>query len=294
MTTAAAPSGRPRRQDVPQARPPGSRCHVLSPRTAVQGRSRPGEGCLPRWRGVTAVVRRPVHHPRLRTDCPAADRPRVEPGQAAHRDVRLLPAGQRDPAAQHRLGVGGDPVQQAVVDAGHRGHAGAAAPVEHRQQPEALGEQRAGALHLEVHQAGEVGAGRRDGAVEPGRAAELGEVLGGQVRTAVAGVLANVPEDVGQLQGEAEGVGVLGGALGVRCARHRAEHAQREPADGAGDTAAVDLQLVPGLVGLAAHVHQHAVDQLVETLQRQREARGRRRRARRPPGRCRPRRPGRP
>ena len=64
-----------------------------------------------------------------------------------------------------------------------------------------------------------------------------------------------------------------GRALGVRARPgHGAEHAEREPPDGAGDTAAVDLQVVPGLVGLAAHVHQHAVDELVEAAERDREA----------------------
>src|SRR5690606_5578638 len=47
-----------------------------------------------------------------------------------------------------------------------------------------------------------------------------------------------------------------------------------ETTDGAGHTAAVDLQVVPGLVGLAAHIHLHAVDQLVEPAEGDREVPG--------------------
>src|SRR5690606_26217261 len=121
----------------------------------------------------------------------------------AHRDVRLLAAGQGDAAPQDGVRVAFDAVQEAAVDAGHGGHAGPAAPVEQGQQAVALGEQGAGPAHLEVHQTGEVGALGRGRRGEPGRAAELGEVVGGQVGAAADGVLADVAQDVGELEGEA-------------------------------------------------------------------------------------------
>lgn len=64
-----------------------------------------------------------------------------------------------------------------------------------------------------MDEAGEVGACGRGVAAEALAAAELGEVVGGQIGPPVPGVLAYVPEDVGELEGEAEGVGVLGGAV---------------------------------------------------------------------------------
>ncbi len=129
-----------------------------------------------------------------------------------------------------------------------------------------------------VDQSGEVGSGGEPAGPEAFLAAELGEVLGGQVGASVGGVLSDVAEDVGELQGEAEGVGVLGRSRGAGRARarcvHRAEDAEGEPSDGSGHAAAVGLEVVPGLVGLAADVHQHAVDELVEAAERDGESAG--------------------
>src|SRR5690606_6845661 len=88
---------------------------------------------------------------------------------------------------------------------------------------------------------------------------------------AAEGGHADVAQDVAELEGEAERVGVLGGAFGAARARFGTEHAEGEPADGTGDAAAVDLQVVPGLVGRPADVHLDAVDELVEPAERDRE-----------------------
>src|SRR6266566_3440942 len=70
---------------------------------------------------------------------------------------------------------------------------------------------------------------------------ELGQVLGGQVDPPVLMVLADVAQDVGQLQGDAERIGQAGRLLLVvaRVIRPRAEDAQRQPSDRAGHAAAV-------------------------------------------------------
>lgn len=67
-----------------------------------------------------------------------------------------------------------------------------------------------------MDEAREVGSGGRLGALEPGGAAELGEVVGGQIGPPVQGVLANVPENVGQLERETERVRVLGRTFGMK------------------------------------------------------------------------------
>ncbi len=183
--------------------------------------------------------------------------------------------GQGHPAAQHGARVGLDAVEEAVVDAGHGGDAGGGAAVEHGQQAGALGEQFAGAADLEADQAGEVAVGAGAHELGPLGAAELPQVLGGQVDAAVRGILTDVAEDVGDLEGQSEGVGVLGGAGRIACAGQDAEDAEGQTADGAGHAGAVGAQLVPGLVGVAADVHQHAVDQLVEGAEREGVAVGR-------------------
>ena len=54
------------------------------------------------------------------------------PPSARDRDASLLPAGQREPPVEDERRVGRDAVEQPAVDAGHRRHAGGAAPVEQR------------------------------------------------------------------------------------------------------------------------------------------------------------------
>src|SRR5690606_29152492 len=123
-------------------------------------------------------------------------------------------------------------------------------PVEQGKQTVALGEKGAGPTHFEVHEAREVGALRWPWPAEPGRAAEFRQVVRRKIGAAALGVLPDVPEDVGELEREAERVGILGRAFGAARPRYSAEHAEGETTDGAGHTAAVDLQVVPGLVGL--------------------------------------------
>ena len=152
-----------------------------------------------------------------------------DPGQspADHRDASprtqahlILPArartatmafsrrGQRNPAVQDGGGLRRDPLEQPAVDAGHGAGAGRAAAVEHGQQLPAGGVPFAGPFGLEFHQPDELG---RAGCVQVD--VELGQVLGGQVDPPVLVVLADVAQDVGQLQGDAERVGQAGRLL---------------------------------------------------------------------------------
>ena len=94
---------------------------------------------------------------------------------------------------------------------------------------------------------------------------ELSEILGRQVDAAVLGVLAQVAQDVRELQRDAEivrelfGVGPVHGVL-VGGAKDR----QAYPPDRPGDTAAVEHQVLEALVGDAGHVHADPLDQLAE------------------------------
>ncbi len=97
---------------------------------------------------------------------------------------------------------------------------------------------------------------------------ELGQVFGGQVDPAVLPVLADVAQDVRQLEGDTERVGQFGGlGLGVRVVAG-AEDAQGQAADRAGHAAAVPEQVIEGLVAGAAHVGDAAVDELAERRHR--------------------------
>ena len=115
---------------------------------------------------------------------------------------------------------------------------------------------------------GTVPPGRRAGGSGGGRPPEvnsvntkLGQVFGGQVDAAVAVVLADVAQDVRQLERDAEGVGQLGRPVHVIAG---AEDAQGQAADRAGHAAAVPEQVIEGLVAGAAHVGDAAVDELAE------------------------------
>ena len=94
--------------------------------------------------------------------------------------------------------------------------------------------------------------------------AETLEFVGRQVDAAAARILADVANDVGELEGEAEIVGVLQGAPVFV-----AEDLGGEQADHAGHPVAVEVQrLEVGIAGLR-QVHFHAVDDLGEQLLRQ-------------------------
>ncbi len=117
----------------------------------------------------------------------------------------------------------------------------------------------AGALCLEPDQ---LGADPRR------RAAEPLEILVRQVHASVLVVLADVAQDIGQLHRDAEVVGQARVLADVAAGEDR----QAQPSDRARDVAAVDDELVEGLVPGPAHVELDAVDQQLERLERQREA----------------------
>src|SRR5690606_29963020 len=119
---ACAPSGLVTRFIV---RPPP---HGRGPGSAVRGRPSQG-GTRRRGGGLPAASRRGGRRgagcgSRAPPDGPAGEGAGVQTGQSAHRDVRLLAAGQGDAAPQDGVRVAFDAVQEAAVDAGHGGHAG--------------------------------------------------------------------------------------------------------------------------------------------------------------------------
>ena len=165
--------------------------------------------------------------------------------------------------SQDRGGLRRDPLEQPAVDTGHGAGAGRAAAVEHGQQLPAGGVPVAGPFGLELDQPDELG---RAGRVQVD--VELGQILGGQVDPPVLMVLADVAQDVGQLQGYAERVSQAGGLALVVAG---AEDAQRQPADRACHAAAVVVQILERLVVSAADVGHAPVDELAERLHRDRE-----------------------
>ena len=123
------------------------------------------------------------------------------------------------------------------------------------------GKPAAGALKLEGHQGPPVvveDAGQQlDLAI-----AEALEILLGQVDAAAAAVLAHIAQDIGELVGDAQGHGRLGGIGllapgGGGVGRIEAHHILGHQAHGAGHPVAVELQF--GEVGIAVLHHIHAL-----------------------------------
>ncbi len=92
--------------------------------------------------------------------------------------------------------------QQAPVDAGHGRYASPAPGIEQWQQLQSLFEPGIGPAALERHEPGRL---RRRTAEVTGAADRLG-VLAGQVDAPEGAVLEDVPQDVRELQGDAEGI----------------------------------------------------------------------------------------
>ena len=169
--------------------------------------------------------------------------------------------------------VARDPFKEAAVDAGHRGGARRAAPVDGGEQPQPAAVPLTGAVGLELHQVGEpglhgLGWERLRRAERRELDAELVQVFLRQVDAVVEEVLANVAQDVRQLEGDTEVVGHLVLALWVR----DAVDAEAEAANAARDAAAVPEQVVERLVGRLVDVGEAAVNELLERLKRHLEA----------------------
>ena len=166
----------------------------------------------------------------------------------------------REPSASD--GVAAICSTHAPVRGGHREHARRAAPVEQRHQREAVLEPRERALGLERDEQLRVAVDRR----AADRAAETGEVLLGQVRAAEPQVVSEVAQDVPKLERDAQIVGERRG----RGAVGRLEHPEGEPADRAGDPAAVHLEVGEGLVRDPLDIRDGTVEQIAERLERDR------------------------
>ena len=100
---------------------------------------------------------------------------------------------------------------------------------------------------------GPAGEERRLGDAEPG------QLVLGEVDAPQRGVLPDVPEDVDELEGRAQGVGALQGVVAVE-----AEDAHAHPADHPGHQLAVAAQLLPGGVPVLVEVHLDPSHQLLQ------------------------------
>ena len=175
--------------------------------------------------------------------------------------------------------LGGDPLEQAAVLAGHREHAGGAAAVEQGNELEAAvgASPRPRSASKAISSSTGPSKSRRR-ASTPKRSRSSA----GRYSAPGGGVLADVAQDVPDLQRDAEVVRErgAGGPVGA------VEDAEREPPDRARDAAAVELELVERVVPVAAHVGLGAVDEVAERVERDREAAGGVGDARRTPDRC--------
>ena len=171
---------------------------------------------------------------------------------------------QRQPAPQHELGSPLDPVEQPPVDAGHRGQQAALRRSSSGSELEAALEPARARSRLEADELVDrsVDAGRRE---RRSRSASSPPPAG---RRGPAEVLADVAQDVGQLQRDAEVVGVRGGV--------RRGRAPNTPSDSRPIEPATQRQYRAGRrtsrTSVPRDVHLDAVDQLAERLQRDRDS----------------------
>mmetsp|Transcript_73752 Transcript_73752/g.190306 ORF Transcript_73752/g.190306 Transcript_73752/m.190306 type:complete len:883 (+) Transcript_73752:544-3192(+) len=104
---------------------------------------------------------------------------------------------------------------------------------------------------------------------------ELPQILERHVDSASARILADVPEDVGELEGETKIHGRLDGVLLELLSEVlqaiEAQHRHGHEANGASHAVAVDLQLLKGLVPFLHQVHGHASDHVLEGTLDERE-----------------------
>ena len=115
--------------------------------------------------------------------------------------------GSETPSLEHGTGSGRDAGQQPAVDARHRTDARPAAVVEQGEQLQPLVEP----LPARTASKATSAATESAGPVSSGVGAEPGDVVGRQVDAPHLPVLDDVAQDVGELEGDAEGVGELRG-----------------------------------------------------------------------------------
>ena len=152
------------------------------------------------------------------------------------------------------------PLQEGVVDASHDFGREEGAAFIGREEVLSFLKERFGAVGLEGHEGEE--AAVVDAAEEVAFGVlEAGQVREGQVDTdSVGEVFADVADDVGELQGVAEGDGILAGCLGGTEDREGGE------SHGAGDAVVVFLEVLPSAEALRMKIRLAAVDNVVEKL----------------------------
>lgn len=175
---------------------------------------------------------------------------------------QLAHGRQRNALVQHLPVVALDFVEQRMVDGRHHQPGPLGAPVRLGQGLHRLAVQPAGALGLKAHQRAE--AFGMD-AVEDigGLDLELLQFIDRQVDAAAPRVVADVADDVGELERQSQLAGIV-----QRARILVAEHAGRQFADHAGHVPTVLAQAGPVQVAGLVQVHLHAVDDGQQTLAR--------------------------
>ena len=168
--------------------------------------------------------------------------------------------------AQHVIVRARDLLQQRAVDEAHR--------LRGQQRRAIFGGQRAlrglvkrsRAIGLELHQPLKA---RAVHAVEDllRAHAKSREIVERQIDSAPARILADIAQDIGQLEGDSKVVGV-----DARDGIAIAENLDTHQPDGRGHAIAVETQIVEGLIARAREVHLDAVDKFVEIAARDIEA----------------------
>src|SRR5215468_11610134 len=175
-------------------------------------------------------------------------------------DPELAQRRERDPAIEYAISVALDLFEKRPIDRRHDDSRPLRCAVLGRKRVECPRIPGACARDLLLHQRGQR-LGRFAFEYRGCRDAVRGELLLWEVDPAASRVFADVADDVGQLEGDAEVACVL------TCGRvHVAEYLGRHQPDDAGDAMAVALELGEVEIAAALEVHRHAVDHRLEML----------------------------
>ena len=153
--------------------------------------------------------------------------------------------------------------EEAAIDPREAAHAERAAPVEEREELEALAHERVRADRLVLHQRAPAGAGTTGGDLLLAHP-EPAQLVLREIHAPERPVLGDVSHDVDLLQREAERLRAGPRRLPAR----RLVHGRARDSDGPCDPPAVLAQLVPGRVAVLVAVHERTVDEVDERLGR--------------------------
>src|SRR5206468_7299823 len=198
---------------------------------------------------VTAAANPAYPPPMTATRCFKSVLPRGFPC-----DPRLVQRRERDAAIEHTKTVAFDLGEQRAIHRGHHQARSLRAPITTGERCQRLRVTGSRALDLVRHELLERG---RDLAPENIRVADAKppQFILWQVDARALRVLADVADDVGELEGDAEVAGI-----GARGWVFVAEDLRRQQSDNAGDAMAIALERGEVLVTILVEAHRHAVD----------------------------------